>query len=84
MGSLVSKHGNIRFIAGVTIATVRLENQTYIEQLLEELFQKGIDLLTFMRHESLVLSSTQKIAIENHVRESSYSFHKLLKLVSID
>ena len=48
--------------------------------------QKGIDLLTFVRHESLIISSTQKLAIENNVRETSYSFHKfkLLKLVSID
>ena len=86
MGSLVPKHGTIRFIAGVTIATVRLESQISIEQQLEEVFQKGIDLLTFMRHESLILSSTQKLAIENNVRETSYSFHKfkLLKLVSND
>ena len=82
LGSLVSNHGTVHFIAGVMIATVKLESQIYIENQLEIVFTKGLDILTLFRHGGISLSGPQKLAIENEIREASYSFHKLLQLVS--
>ena len=84
LGSLVSNHGTVHFIAGVMIATVKLESQIYIENQLEILFTKGLDILTLFRHGGISLSGPQKLAIENEIREASYSFHKLLQLVSYE
>ena len=39
-------------------------------------------LLILFRHGGISLSGPQKLAIENEIREASYSFHKLLQLVS--
>ena len=83
-GSLVSNHGTMHFIAGVMIATVKLESQIYIENQLEIVFTKGLDILTLLRHGGISLSGPQKLAIENEIREASYSFHKLLQLVSYE
>ena len=81
LGSLVSNHGTVHFIAGVMIASVKLESQIYIENQLEIVFGKGLDILTLFRHGGISLSGTQKLTIENEIREASYSFHKLLQLV---
>ena len=50
LGSLLSNHGTVHFIAGVMIATVKLESQIYIENQLEIVFAKGLDILTLFRH----------------------------------
>ena len=76
LGSLVSNHGTVHFIAGVMIATVKLECQIYIEN--------QLDILTLFRHGGISLSGPQKLAIENEIREASYIFHKLLQLVSYE
>ena len=83
LGSLVSNHGTVNFIAGVMIATVKLESQIYIENQLEIVFAKGLDKLTLFRHGGISLSGPQKLAIENeYVKPPTCSFHKLLQLVS--
>ena len=64
------------------IATVKLESQIYIENQLEIVLGKGLDILTLFKHGGISLSGPQKLAIEHEIREASYSFYKLLQLVS--
>ena len=50
LGSLVSNHGCVHFIAGVMIATVKLESQINIENQLEIVFGEALDVLTLFKH----------------------------------